>query len=218
MASQTSSSVRPKSSASSLGDSPAWNRSAISEVGTREPTITGRPKATAGSMAMSRSASRVVPASRLRVNGNSRIATPRSSRSMRFRWACRSAFIASCPSRDALISEPYLLTKIALASLQRLNEPAHDAERFRKDASFVLQHFPRVSTRPEHIHQLRQLILRLAFLGELISQNPVDESASILLERLASDSKTYCHQMGIAPPRPSPIDADSLPHPAPSGW
>ena len=70
--------------------------------------------------------------------------------------------------------------KLAAASLHRLNNGA-DADEFREHARFHLRHLPRLTTRPEHIQQLRQTILNLAVRGKLVPQDPNDEPASELL-------------------------------------
>ena len=68
------------------------------------------------------------------------------------------------------------------ASLHRLNSPA-DAEEanapeaFRDHARFYFNHLPRLTTRPEHIKQLRQTILNLAVRGKLVKQDPNDAPA-----------------------------------------
>ena len=65
------------------------------------------------------------------------------------------------------------------ASLHRLNQPADaDAAAFRDHARFHLSHLPRLTTRPEHIQQLRQTILNLAVRGKLVPQDPNDEPAT----------------------------------------
>src|SRR5262245_18301041 len=79
--------------------------------------------------------------------------------------------------------------RLVAASLHRLNSPADTAETdapdlparqadaFRDDAHFVFNRLPRLSTRLEHIKQLRQTILNLAVRGKLVAQNPDDEPA-----------------------------------------
>jgi type I restriction enzyme S subunit len=74
------------------------------------------------------------------------------------------------------------------ASLHRLNSPAdtvetdapdmpvRQADACRDHARFVFHHLPRLTTRPEHIKQLRQTILNLAVRGKLVPQDPNDES------------------------------------------
>ena len=43
---------------------------------------------------------------------------------------------------------------------------------FKDSARFYLNHLPRLTTRPEHIHQLRQTILNLAVRGKLVPAEP----------------------------------------------
>jgi type I restriction enzyme S subunit len=87
--------------------------------------------------------------------------------------------------------------RLVAASLHRLNSPAdtvetdvpnlpaQQADAFRDHARFVFDHLPRLTTRPEHIKQLRQTILNLAVSGKLVPQDPNDEPAEELLKRLA---------------------------------
>jgi type I restriction enzyme S subunit len=91
--------------------------------------------------------------------------------------------------------------RLVAASLHRLNSPADTAETdapdlparqadaFRGHARFVFNHLPRLTTRPEHIKQLRQTILNLAVRGKLVPQDPNDESAAELLKRLAQSKQ-----------------------------
>ena len=83
--------------------------------------------------------------------------------------------------------------RLVAASLHRLNSPvdtaetdapdlpARQADAFRDHARFVFNHLPRLTTRPEHIKQLRQTILNLAVRGKLVPQDPNDEPAVELL-------------------------------------
>ena len=87
--------------------------------------------------------------------------------------------------------------KLAVASLHRLNNGA-DADEFREHARFHIHHLPRLTTRPEHIQQLRQTILNLAVRGKLVSQDPSDETASELLKRIHAD-KHHLMKKGTNP-------------------
>jgi type I restriction enzyme, S subunit len=75
--------------------------------------------------------------------------------------------------------------RLAAASLARLNAPDH--ETFQADARFVLKALPALTTRPDHIKQLRQTILNLAVRGKLVAQDANDEPASELLKRIAKE-------------------------------
>ena len=73
--------------------------------------------------------------------------------------------------------------KLAAASLHRLNNGA-DADEFREHVRFHLRHLPRLTTRSEHIQQLRQAILNMAVRGQLVQQSPTDESPNALLSEI----------------------------------
>jgi type I restriction enzyme, S subunit len=77
-------------------------------------------------------------------------------------------------NRDRLVS----------VSLQRLNQSSGNEDIFRDDARFIFDNLPRLTTRPAHIKQLRQTILNLAVRGKLVPQDPNDEPATELLERI----------------------------------
>lgn len=72
--------------------------------------------------------------------------------------------------------------RLVAASLNRLNEPAaDDTQAFRDHARFHICHLPRLTTRTEHIGQLRNTILSLAVRGRLVPQDPSDEPAAVQL-------------------------------------
>ncbi len=72
---------------------------------------------------------------------------------------------------------------LVAASLQQIQSPDELTPVF-------LDHLPRLTTRPEHIKQLRQAILNLAVRGRLIAQYPNDEPANVLLERIRLEQRS----------------------------
>ena len=74
--------------------------------------------------------------------------------------------------------------RLAASSLNRLNNGA-DGDAFRTHAHFYFNHLARLTTRHEHIQQLRKTILNLAVRGKFVPQDPNDEPAFELLERVA---------------------------------
>jgi type I restriction enzyme, S subunit len=79
--------------------------------------------------------------------------------------------------------------RLVAASLHHLNQPtdaeeADTPEAFRNHARFIFNHLSRLTTRPEHIKQLRQSILNLAVRGKLVLQDPNDEPSSELFKRI----------------------------------
>jgi len=83
--------------------------------------------------------------------------------------------------------------RLAAASLHRLNNGA-DLDAFRDHARFYFNYLTRLTTKPEHIQQLRQTILNLAVRGKLVPQDPNDEPAETLLQQI---SKELCSKTGI---------------------
>jgi len=84
--------------------------------------------------------------------------------------------------------------RLVAATLHGLNNGEADAESgsrmsFAESARFYFKHLPRLTTRPEHIKQLRQTILNLAVRGKLVPQDPNDEPAAVLLKKIASQRK-----------------------------
>jgi type I restriction enzyme S subunit len=78
--------------------------------------------------------------------------------------------------------------RMVAATLNGLNngEAAETGGRltFKESAQFYFNHLPRLTTRAEHIQQLRQTILNLAVRGKLVPQDPKDEPASELFKQI----------------------------------
>ncbi|EJE4555088.1 restriction endonuclease subunit S [Vibrio parahaemolyticus] len=69
------------------------------------------------------------------------------------------------------------------------------------------------------VKKLRELILELAVRGKLVPQDPNDEPASVLLERIAQEKAQLVKEKKIKKPRKyEPIDDNSLPFNIPSSW
>jgi type I restriction enzyme S subunit len=66
--------------------------------------------------------------------------------------------------------------------------PAHETRpSFQDSARFYLNHLPRLTTRPEHIHQLRQTILNLAVRGKLVEQDAKDRPVGLLVAQIQAE-------------------------------
>jgi len=74
--------------------------------------------------------------------------------------------------------------RLSTAGLARLTAPDATAAEWSDHARFALDALPALSTRPDQIKALRQTILDLAVRGKLVEQDPADEPASELLERV----------------------------------
>jgi type I restriction enzyme, S subunit len=82
------------------------------------------------------------------------------------------------------------------------------------NADTLLEHFERISEAPDAVAQLRRFILDLAVCGKLVSQDPNEEPASELLNRIQHlkaqrvKDKKYDGM----------VDAHEIPFEIPSGW
>ncbi|MBS4709454.1 restriction endonuclease subunit S [Aeromonas caviae] len=69
------------------------------------------------------------------------------------------------------------------------------------------------------IKKLRELILELAVRGKLVPQDPSDEPASVLLERIAAEKARLVKEKKIKKEKPLPaISEDEKPFELPKGW
>ena len=83
----------------------------------------------------------------------------------------------------------------------------------------LLQHFDAITDAPTSAQKLRELILQLAVRGKLVPQDPTDEPASVLLERIEAERKRLYKAGKIGKLKPAePLTEDEEPHPIPSTW
>ena len=105
--------------------------------------------------------------------------------------------------------------RLVVASLNRLSQPT-DPDEFKKDAGFQLLNLSRLSTKPEHIKQIRKAILNLAVRGKLVPQDEEDSSEPLesLIQRRLSNGESRPTRRGVPEiVRPSSdLDDDSLPN------
>jgi type I restriction enzyme S subunit len=95
---------------------------------------------------------------------------------------------------------------------------SQDAEDFSANWQRIAAHFDTLFTTEASIDALKKTLLQLAVMGKLVPQDASDEPASVLLNRLAEDAKSYAAKLKIAPPKPDLISAVDLPGRAPDGW
>ena len=83
----------------------------------------------------------------------------------------------------------------------------------------IAQHFDVLFTTEHSIDQLKQTILQLAVMGKLVPQDPNDESASVLLEKIATEKEQLIKDKVIKKQKPlPPISEDEKPFELPKGW
>jgi len=83
----------------------------------------------------------------------------------------------------------------------------------------LIDAFDTLFTTEESIDQLKQTILQLAVMGKLVPQNPNDEPASVLLEKIAAEKERLIKDKKIKKQKPlPPISDEEKPFELPAGW
>lgn len=83
----------------------------------------------------------------------------------------------------------------------------------------LLEQFDAVADAPGGVQRLREMILQLAVRGKLVPQDPNDEPASVLLERIEAEKRRlYAEGKTGKSKRLPPIRAAETPFDVPHGW
>ena len=94
-----------------------------------------------------------------------------------------------------------------------------DASELAENWSLVAEHFDTLFTTEASINRLRQTILQLAVMGRLVPQNPDDEPAAKLLERIAAEKAQLVKEKKLKREKPvTPVTEDEQPFDLPYGW
>jgi len=108
--------------------------------------------------------------------------------------------------------------QLTAASLHRLNNGT-DADAFRKDVQFHLSNLPSLTSRAEHIQQLRKTILTVAVQGKLVPHGPKDKSASEFLLRVRTAAAEQDSRVrGNSEDDTNPKFVAHVPNDLPSSW
>jgi len=90
---------------------------------------------------------------------------------------------------------------------------------FEENARSYFNHLPRLTTRPEHIQQLRHTILNLAVRGKLVPQDPKDKPALELLKRIQAKKERLMDEGKARKQKPQPeLEANEMPFAIPNSW
>lgn len=116
---------------------------------------------------------------------------------------------------EASIEAHQLLVSTLLNTLTN----SADANELMENWARISDHFDTLFTTEESIDQLKQTILQLAVMGKLVPQDPNDEPASVLLERIAEEKAQLIKEKKIKKQKAlPPIADDEKPFDLPKGW
>ena len=83
----------------------------------------------------------------------------------------------------------------------------------------IAEHFTTLFTTEASIDQLKQTVLQLAVMGKLVPQDPNDEPASVLLEKIAAEKAQLIKEKKIKKQKPLlPIEEGEKPFALSNGW
>ena len=84
---------------------------------------------------------------------------------------------------------------------------------------FLFEHFDILAQAPGGVKKLREMILQFAVQGKLVKQDPNDEPASVLLEKIKEEKERLVKEGKIKRQKPlAPIKEDEIPLELPKGW
>ncbi len=96
---------------------------------------------------------------------------------------------------------------------------SENTEAFNQSWARIAEHFDTLFTTEHSIDQLKQTVLQLAVMGKLVPQDPNDEPASVLLEKIATEKEQLIKDKKIKKQKPLPaITEDEKLLELPSGW
>lgn len=116
---------------------------------------------------------------------------------------------------EAQLAAHQMLVETLLATLT----DSADADELAQNWARLSTHFDTLFTTEASIDALKQTILQLAVMGKLVPQDPSDEPASALLERIAAKKAQLVKEKKIKKEKPLPaISEDEKPFELPKGW
>ncbi|MCA3957750.1 restriction endonuclease subunit S [Vibrio vulnificus] len=117
---------------------------------------------------------------------------------------------------EASLDAHQVLVETLLATLTNNSQ---DATELMANWARIGEHFDTLFTTEQSIDQLKQTILQLAVMGKLVPQDPNDEPAAKLLERIAEEKAQLVKEKKIKKQKAlPPIAEDEKPFELPNGW
>ena len=116
---------------------------------------------------------------------------------------------------EASIEAHATLVEVLLSTLT----DSADADELAQNWARIAEHFDSLFTTEQSIEALKQTVLQLAVMGKLVPQNPDDEPASVLLEKIAEEKEQLIKEKRIRDNKsPAKNNEASLNCELPLGW
>lgn len=92
-------------------------------------------------------------------------------------------------------------------------------EELEETLRFIIENFKELTLGDDGVKELKNAILQLAVQGELVSQDPEDEPASVLLKKIKEEKERLIKEGKIKKEKPLPeISEGEKPYELPEGW
>jgi len=112
-----------------------------------------------------------------------------------------------------------VLLEALLKAPEQTATPEQATKQFQQNWQRLSDHYDTLFTTTASIDTLKQTILQLAVMGKLVPQNPNDEPAAKLLERIAAEKNQLIKDKKIKKQKPLPeITDEEKPFELPKGW
>lgn len=116
---------------------------------------------------------------------------------------------------EASIDAHATLVEVLLATLT----DSTDSDELAQNWARISEHFDSLFTTEQSIEALKQTVLQLAVMGKLVPQNPDDEPASVLLEKIAEEKEQLIKDKKIKKEKPlAAVTDDEKMFELPAGW
>ncbi|HII91196.1 MAG TPA: restriction endonuclease subunit S [Methanosarcina sp.] len=119
---------------------------------------------------------------------------------------------ARCQKKQELQSE---LNIVALDRILR----AENQKEFEQNWQLICENFDLLYDNPENVEELKKVILQLAIQGKLVPQNPEDEPASVLIEKIKTEKENVLKGKKTKKLEYiTQLDNEEIPYEPPIGW
>lgn len=127
--------------------------------------------------------------------------------------------MALCDRLEQQVGDQLEAHKVLVDTLLDALTRSSDATELAENWSRVAEHFDTLFTTEASIDKLKKTILQLAVMGRLVEQDPNDEPASVLLDKIAEEKDRLVKEEKIKKPKSLPsIAKKDEPFNLPSGW
>jgi type I restriction enzyme S subunit len=127
--------------------------------------------------------------------------------------------MALCDQLEQQTEQSLIAHQTLVEELLKALTDSKDADDFKASWQRIAEHFDILFTTEQSIERLKQTTLQLAVMGKLVPQNPSDEPASVLLEKIAEEKAQLIADKKIKKQKPLPtITDEEKPFVLPIGW